>query len=211
MPSSVKRVRAGGNWGRVVGIVYSVRRRPRSPWSAVWSRVTAAMWLDVFREVTVAQRARRLARLAPGDHARQQRMLLAFERCVPHLVPTVPEPWDAGPDWGVVSAVSMTAWSSGRGRLGNGALGVPRTSGSRYEIGRVTTGSPQLVLLSPKPGLVASKPRHATDQAWVERCKSHMSPTVATALVGAPSLRHYPARQKMLKPYPDFEELPLAT
>ena len=105
MPSSVKRVRAGGNWGRVVGIVYSVRRRPRSPWSAVWSRVTAAMWLDVFREVTVAQRERRLARLAARDLARRQRMLLSFERCVPHLVRTGPEPWDAGPDWGVVSRV----------------------------------------------------------------------------------------------------------
>ena len=81
-------------------VVYGVRRRPRSPWSAVWSRVTAAMWLDVFREVTVAQRAFRLARLAARDHTRGQRMLLSFERCVPHLVRTRSEPWDAGPDWG---------------------------------------------------------------------------------------------------------------
>ena len=56
----------------------------------------------------------------------------------------------------------------------------------------------------------AAEARNAPPRAWVERQKSRLSPTLATALAGAGSLRHYPARQAMLRPYPEYEELPLA-
>ena len=56
----------------------------------------------------------------------------------------------------------------------------------------------------------AAEARNAPPRAWVERQKSRLSPTLATAMAGAASLRHYPARQAMLRPYPEYEELPLA-
>ena len=56
--------------------------------------------------------------------------------------------------------------------------------------------------------LKATEPHNESERAWVEQHKPHISPTLATAPAGAASLRHYPARQKMLKPYP--KELPLA-
>ena len=58
--------------------------------------------------------------------------------------------------------------------------------------------------------LEAAEARKAPPRAWVEKRKSQISPTLATALAGAASLRHFPARQAMLRPYPEFDELPLA-
>ena len=46
----------------------------------------------------------------------------------------------------------------------------------------------------------ADEARNAPPRAWVERQKSRLSPTLATAMAGAVSLRHYPARQAMLRP-----------
>ena len=58
--------------------------------------------------------------------------------------------------------------------------------------------------------LEAAEPRNALVPAWVEKPKLTLSPPLTTALAGVAGLKHYPARQKMLKPYPEFDELPLA-
>ena len=58
--------------------------------------------------------------------------------------------------------------------------------------------------------LEAAEPRNALVRAWVEKPKLTLSPPLATALAGVAGLKHYPARQKMLKPYPEYDELPLA-
>jgi nucleoside 2-deoxyribosyltransferase len=58
--------------------------------------------------------------------------------------------------------------------------------------------------------LEAAEPRNALVRAWVEKPKLQLSPPLAKALAGVAGLKHYPARQKMLKIYPEYDELPLA-
>ena len=126
------RVVAYGAYLLVLRVVYGIRRHPRTPWSQEWCRETLAMWLVVFREVAVAQRARRRARLAVRDQARLWRV----SRAVPYRIHTPPEQWDAGPDWGFVPHRRIYEWVEFGHPFGGdgGMLGVRSTRHLGFEV-----------------------------------------------------------------------------
>ena len=134
------RVVAYGAYLLVLRVVYGIRRHPRTPWSQVWCRETLAMWLVVFRDGAVAQRARRHARLTVRDQARLRRVQLAVNRTVPYLYRTPPEPWDAGPAWGVVFVRCLYERVEFRPEVGaEGVLGICSTRHLGFEV-RDTSG-----------------------------------------------------------------------
>ena len=96
------RVVAYGAYLLVLRVVYGVRRRPRTPWSQVWFGRTLALWLLAFREVAVAQRNRRWARIEVRNLHRRRRIGLARARTVPYQITTPQVRWDCGPLWGTV-------------------------------------------------------------------------------------------------------------
>ena len=93
---------AYGAYLLVLRVVYGVRRRPRTPWSQVWFGRTLALWLQAFREVTVAQRDRRWARREVRDLHRRLRVGLARAGTVPYHITTPHVRYDCGPVWGTV-------------------------------------------------------------------------------------------------------------
>ena len=97
------RVIAYGAYLLALRAVYGIRRQPRTPWRSVSFARTLHMWIDMWREVTMASRGRRIHRLVRRNIARDIRIELARARALgPREWTTTALPFYCGPVWGTV-------------------------------------------------------------------------------------------------------------